>query len=238
MKFGAAVTSQKKEFALHIEMQLTYLNVFEMIVECWEKYQTKAKTHDLPFLEELQKYTQTLLDKLKVNTESKFAMKLSEQQQNDIGNEIKRLNAIVQFAELFVLAKPSLGDVRVTKQIETTKTVVFTRSIFKEDNTLESLKALQEILKTSVVVSKYEREMIVKAMNLNSGHWYKCPNGHFYCIGECGGAMQVGICPECGASIGGTSHTLLSDNAHAPEMDGSRYPAWSELNNLNNFGNM
>lgn len=236
--FQSAVT-RKKEFVLHIEMQLRYLEVFEMIVECWAKYQTKAKTHNLPFGEKLQKYTLTLLDKLKVNTESKFAMKLSEQQQKDIGNEIKRLYAIIQFAEMFVMAKPFLKeDARVTMQIEKTETAVFTLSIFNEDETFECLKELQKVVNTSGIATKYERQMIVKAMNLNSGHWYKCPNGHFYCIGECGGAMEEGTCPECQAKIGGTSHRLLSDNAHAPEMDGSQYPAWSEQNNLNNYANL
>jgi hypothetical protein len=48
-----------------------------------------------------------------------------------------------------------------------------------------------------------------------SSHWYECPNGHPYFIGECGGAMQVGVCNECGVQIGGTGHTLLSTNQHA-----------------------
>jgi hypothetical protein len=30
---------------------------------------------------------------------------------------------------------------------------------------------------------------IMKAIGLDKGHWNKCPNGHFYVIGECGGAM-------------------------------------------------
>uniref|UniRef100_A0A1X7ULC4 RZ-type domain-containing protein n=1 Tax=Amphimedon queenslandica TaxID=400682 RepID=A0A1X7ULC4_AMPQE len=38
--------------------------------------------------------------------------------------------------------------------------------------------------------------------NYEEGAWYKCPNGHFYAIGECGGATQVTKCPECGADIG------------------------------------
>jgi hypothetical protein len=32
-------------------------------------------------------------------------------------------------------------------------------------------------------------EMILKATGENKGHWYKCPNGHYYVIGDCGGAM-------------------------------------------------
>jgi len=31
-----------------------------------------------------------------------------------------------------------------------------------------------------------EKQMIIKALGLGSGHWYTCPNGHPYAIGECG----------------------------------------------------
>ena len=57
-----------------------------------------------------------------------------------------------------------------------------------------------------------ERVMIVKAMNFAKGHWYKCPKGHIYAIGECGGANQQRLCPECGATIGGVDHRLAEGN--------------------------
>lgn len=57
-----------------------------------------------------------------------------------------------------------------------------------------------------------ERVMIVKAMNFSQGHWYKCPNGHIYAIGDCGGAMEQRQCPDCGATIGGTHHRLVQGN--------------------------
>jgi hypothetical protein len=51
-----------------------------------------------------------------------------------------------------------------------------------------------------------------------SSHWYQCPNGHPYFIGECGGAMQESRCPDCGAPVGGTSHRLLSSNRGAADF--------------------
>lgn len=51
-----------------------------------------------------------------------------------------------------------------------------------------------------------------------SSHWYQCPNGHPYFIGECGGAMQVSRCPDCGARVGGTSHMLVSTNREAVDF--------------------
>ena len=47
-----------------------------------------------------------------------------------------------------------------------------------------------------------ERDMIVKAMSFKKGHWNKCKNGHVYCIDNCGGPDQIGICPTCKETIG------------------------------------
>ena len=77
--------------------------------------------------------------------------------------------------------------------------------------------------------------MIIKAIGAKVGSWYKCPMGHYYQIGECGGAMQISTCPDCGAKIGGQSHQLLETNRHAREFDQSTHAAWSEGANLQNF---
>lgn len=70
-------------------------------------------------------------------------------------------------------------------------------------------------------VSLQEKNMVLDAMAFRKGHWYKCPNGHIYCIGECGGAMQNAKCPECKCNIGGESHRLTEGNQVATEMDGA-----------------
>ncbi|CAG8550528.1 6058_t:CDS:10 [Dentiscutata erythropus] len=53
----------------------------------------------------------------------------------------------------------------------------------------------------------YEEKLnIHKAMSTEfqgSGHWYECPNGHAYTIGDCGNANQSRRCPDCGEAIGG-----------------------------------
>jgi hypothetical protein len=60
------------------------------------------------------------------------------------------------------------------------------------------------------------------------GAWYKCPNGHLYTIGDCGGAMERANCPECGAVIGGEGHRAADGNRHSGEPDGSAGPAWPQ----------
>jgi hypothetical protein len=53
-----------------------------------------------------------------------------------------------------------------------------------------------------------------------AGHFYECPNGHPYVIGECGGAMEESRCPECGARIGGASHSLTAGNRPSQILQG------------------
>jgi hypothetical protein len=70
----------------------------------------------------------------------------------------------------------------------------------------------------STGISASELLDVYKAINLQ-GHWYSCPNGHVYVIGECGGAMQVSSCPECGVRIGGTHHNLEATNRPATDFE-------------------
>ena len=104
----------------------------------------------------------------------------------------------------------------------------------KQDEILSVLSAMTKKYGVDGLTER-ERINIVKAMGLPKGHWFKCPNGHFYCIGDCGGAMQEAKCPECDATIGGQNHALRSDNQLASEIDGAQYAAWSQLANLANF---
>jgi hypothetical protein len=80
-----------------------------------------------------------------------------------------------------------------------------------------------------------EKKMIIKAIGAKPGSWYKCPKGHYYQIGDCGGAMQTSQCQECGEKIGGRNHQLLATNQHAGEFDNSGHAAWSEGANMLNF---
>lgn len=107
----------------------------------------------------------------------------------------------------------------------------------KDDELQLHLEELKKIVKATVAITEAERREIVGALHLSPGHWFKCQNGHPYIITECGGAMQISKCNECGAPIGGTNHQLLY-GSHAREMDNSRHAAWSEAANLANYGNL
>ncbi len=57
-------------------------------------------------------------------------------------------------------------------------------------------------------VTNEEVQMIVKAMgdsgspNQEMNHWYKCPKGHPFYVGNCGTPTIAGHCPECYSKIG------------------------------------
>ena len=75
------------------------------------------------------------------------------------------------------------------------------------------LQAMAKKLETGLDVSDEERLQIFKAVGLEQRHWYKCPKGHIYAIGNCGMPSQSGSCIECGAAIGSGGTTL-----HAGDM--------------------
>lgn len=52
-----------------------------------------------------------------------------------------------------------------------------------------------------------------------TGHWYRCLNGHSFTIGECGMAMELARCPECGAPVGGENHRPVEGVQHAHEIE-------------------
>ncbi|KAL3857872.1 hypothetical protein ACJMK2_012501 [Sinanodonta woodiana] len=77
-------------------------------------------------------------------------------------------------------------------------------------------------------ISDDERIMVLKAMGF-------AQKGHVYAIGDCGGAMTEGKCPECQETIVSSSHRLRDDNQVAAEMDGAQFSAWSEQANMQNY---
>ena len=170
----------------------------------------------------------------------------SVQQLSDIETELKRLSLLTSWCE--ISHKMQTGEShRVTPEEVTqlVKLLTYLRCAgigVKADKLTEryhdGIKKLFDSLKKRcgvLGISRDERAMIVKAMGLAQGHWFKCPNGHVYCITECGGATMESTCPDCKAMIGGTSHRLRADNRLAPEMDGARHAAFSDAANLFNF---
>ncbi|XP_017335446.2 NFX1-type zinc finger-containing protein 1 [Ictalurus punctatus] len=165
--------------------------------------------------------------------------RFSDQQMDDLEREMKRLFYLADLNVRCNMATYTLLDVKVNAEVRQARQILEDTRPFTEndeDKVKEIFKELENKLpRSGLGITDEERVMIVKAMALPQGHWYKCPNGHVYAIGDCGGAMERRQCPECNATIGGTNHTLTEGNAVAGEMDGAQHAAWSNDANLIRF---
>ncbi|XP_028413341.1 NFX1-type zinc finger-containing protein 1-like isoform X2 [Dendronephthya gigantea] len=175
----------------------------------------------------------------------KDRLRFSEQELEDFNEELQR--ALLMFSYLALTLEIRKSQIILTSD-ETRYLEYVKKNLGKsgkklseeiKDGCTRRLKYLTQKKALGVkytAVTEEEKSIIVKAMGLAQGHWFKCPKGHIYCIADCGGATQESQCQECGLRIGGTNHRLRSDNSLASEMDGARYAAWSDTaNNMANF---
>jgi len=82
-------------------------------------------------------------------------------------------------------------------------------------NKVKSLSFRSSAEEVDEVVREVQTVAVVHAMNISEtglqggGHWHKCRNcGELFAIGECGGAMEMTKCANCGRGVGGGSHQL------------------------------
>ncbi|XP_053404550.1 NFX1-type zinc finger-containing protein 1-like isoform X2 [Mercenaria mercenaria] len=167
---------------------------------------------------------------------------MTPQETNDAELELARSKAHLKLL-LHQQKARELGktiDHKLKVKITEAETLVTGSKKYEERIRITVEKCLAELKEafplSALGISDDERLMIVKAMALPQGHWFRCPKGHVYAIADCGGATVEGQCPECGSTIGGSGHRLRDDNRFFGEMDGAQHPAWSEQANLGNYG--
>lgn len=167
-------------------------------------------------------------------------LRLAEQQLHDLQRELQRVTLLTELDARWDVAEKKGKGAEVRREVQALREALGKIGQFTEEDEDEAKKLMDrldaKLPATGLGISEEERKMIVSAMKMQPGHWYKCPNGHVYVITECGGAMESRQCPDCNATIGGGSHRLASGNQVASEMDGAQHPAWSEANNLLNYG--
>lgn len=185
------------------------------------------------------------------------AGRLSKQQTADVNLEMARGARLVGLAEVksnpdFKLAvinqtSTSLAapETVVTLVADVEALLTASKPYHQDaDNEVQRLTdRIRSIVKSLVAVTDAERKMIHAAMLVDfykhersQGHWLKCANGHIYCVTECGGPMQRAKCPECKEDIGGVNHSYVEGTSVATEMDGATNVAWSDVNNMQNYG--
>ncbi|KAG1963351.1 NFX1-type zinc finger-containing protein 1 [Pimephales promelas] len=260
------VIKQKQE-VLRLQL-VEQINLKNHLPKEFDSIREKLNTNDLSlqqlwhlenlmsFLESIGKLKEMQKERMTPQDNFKFSRKLEEvlkflldrnqrffdQQVEDLERELKRLSYL---AELNVRCKKSefkLFDDVLASEVQLLREILEDTLPFSEGLERTVKKKFTELdakLPVSGLgITDDERVMILKAIGLNKGHWYKCPNGHVYAIGECGGAMEQSKCPECNADIGGTNHTLLQGNDVASEMDGAQHAAWSDAANMGNYNLM
>ncbi|XP_050663382.1 NFX1-type zinc finger-containing protein 1 isoform X2 [Macaca thibetana thibetana] len=207
-----------------------YISFYDHLASLWDSLK---KMHVLE-----QKRVRTRLDQVH-EWLAKKRLSFTSQELSDLRSEIQRLTYLVNLLTRYKIAEKKVKDSIAVEVYSVQNILEKTCKFTQEDEQLvqEKMEALKATLPCSGLgISEEERVQIVSAIGYPRGHWFKCRNGHIYVIGDCGGAMERGTCPDCKEVIGGTNHTLERSNQLASEMDGAQHAAWSDTaNNLMNF---
>eukprot|EP00062_Callorhinchus_milii_P005522 gi/632945075/ref/XP_007887854.1/ PREDICTED: NFX1-type zinc finger-containing protein 1-like [Callorhinchus milii] len=169
------------------------------------------------------------VQKMKIQGETNLCAKwitkprvfFADQELSDIQFVLSHLECLtdVYFIQSLIHKQGSLLELKTQCKINDLLRVLQDKEKRVEPWVQESIDQLKkEFLLPKGKISEREKLMVVHATKLTQGHWYKCRNGHIYAIGNCGMAMETGVCPECHTTIGGTNCQLLSDNLVASEM--------------------
>ena len=165
--------------------------------------------------------------------------KFTNQLMSDIDQEIQRiaLACKLKIVQQDIVQAGKSVPHEMQLKIDAISALFESTSKIKDEVRETAIKDLDQICKALDLgpITAEEKAEIVKLIGLSKGHWFKCRNGHIYAIGDCGGAMERGECPECHEVIGGGDHALAEGNEFAPEMDGAAHPAWSNQTNLGNY---
>ncbi|XP_034243136.1 NFX1-type zinc finger-containing protein 1-like [Thrips palmi] len=172
---------------------------------------------------EIQLFVETLCR----NISARNLVRMSAQEASDVNTELLRLQRLAFLCQVENGSGASRFTAGEREMLYSVSNIIRSiRPYAKEQDALIKTMLVNLAEKASVSITKAEIQAVVAAMGMGQGHWYQCPNGHPYCITECGGAMQEGHCNECGAPIGGRDHRLRSDNRLATNIDGATRPAW------------
>eukprot|EP01133_Synstelium_polycarpum_P016309 gene16309-19397_t len=115
------------------------------------------------------------------------------------------------------------------KQCPDCKQVIYSNILRYKDELNKNWELIEKIKeRMRQEITEAERREVMNAVDgrgnsFTAGHWFMCPNKHLYYIGECGGAMEVGVCPDCKSAVGGRNHALLPGQTHST-LDGSQQP--------------
>ena len=127
------------------------------------------------------------------NNKEKFVnLYVSQQELNEMSYELERIGYLFNYFNVKNQVNKSkdtklnLNDlIKVSELLnKLEKNLILCIRPFKNEIKCKCDKIFEELKKLiTFELSKEEKMMIVKAIGLEKGHWFKCPNGHIYCIG-------------------------------------------------------
>ena len=168
---------------------LTQLEIFVAIEYYQKKIMTKVREHkELSLIEEQYLWNYNIIKEYFMGYKS-FNNFFFE----DFQNKLKNLLCFIQIEE--------------NSQITSMLMFGGRNLIIRMEH--NNFHCTNEELKEFRIISKFDAQKILQSLGTT---WYKCPNGHFYVIGDCGQPMQNSRCPECGSQIGGIGHIPQSGN--------------------------
>lgn len=138
---------------------------------------------------------------------------MTEQFTVDVMREVKRLRRVLQFLQIRDLCNilNVIANFPEAKTIyDDVQEILYGIALFTDENDLKvatKLKDLNILAHANVRVGEKETTHIIQVLKTQLGvtRWYKCLNGHYYGVGNCGALNQRGKCPDCKSVIGGNS---------------------------------
>ncbi|CAM1296817.1 ZNFX1 (predicted) [Pycnogonum litorale] len=212
--------------------RITYLqNLCLITFKFLEKCRKLRSNSKLGTCDQIKTYMYFLCSWLEKNMRDATVQQLKE-----FTNELTRFILFVDLKTL-AISESAVSEVDAKRKYKEAEQMLLALKPLDDSAKCDLRETIKKITKSmgGLKISEIERIQIIRAMGLSPGHYFKCPNGHIYAIGECGGAMETSKCPECKEVIGGRSHKLTEGNKHAREMDRSKHPAWSDANNMRNY---
>ncbi|CAC5419178.1 unnamed protein product [Mytilus coruscus] len=129
----------------------------------------------------------------------------AEQEHTDFFLEIRRLQLTIDIHKFKTELSKKDEGLDIPENIKNYLLKIESTEVIDEDELSKMRKETQEISDKMIGLTLQEKLMIKRTMEnefTGSGHWYKCKNGHYYSIGECGMPMEMRKCPQCNVTIG------------------------------------
>lgn len=201
------------------------MHLFSFIVDCLEAL--RGRILELGSLTGLASCTLlSQMDEILMYLAAIPNVKITDQQQTDIICELDRLFALANLLEMKSHPNIRNGIVlnanELNREFERIENEILCLNRFdKERSEVVNAMLAQVEKKVGEVIDL--KKMIRLAMSATEGshqqgHWFKCKNGHYYYIGDCGGSVMSSKCPDCKEVVGGSGYRLAAGNTAAPEM--------------------